>query len=51
MGYVVCMTGKGYAYRVLVGKPKEGDHLEDLGIDILHRVGGYRVDASASGQG
>jgi hypothetical protein len=36
VGYVVCMMGKGYAYRVLVGKPKERGHLKDLGIDGLY---------------
>jgi hypothetical protein len=30
-GHVACMRRDGY--RVLVGNPKEGDHLEDIGID------------------
>ena len=29
--HVACMREKQGAYRVLVGNPEEGDHLEDLG--------------------
>jgi len=31
--HVVCMREKQGAYRVLVGKAEERDHLEDLGIE------------------
>jgi len=31
--HVACLREKQGAYRVLVGKPEEGDHLEDLGIE------------------
>jgi hypothetical protein len=30
---VACMGKRKGAHRVLVGKPREGDYLEDLGID------------------
>jgi hypothetical protein len=33
VGYVTHMGGDRKAYKVLVGKPKEGDHLKDQGID------------------
>jgi hypothetical protein len=50
--------GRG-AYRALAGKPEEGDHLEDAGVDgriilkwIFERLGwGRRLDWSGSGQG
>jgi hypothetical protein len=29
------MGGMGNAYKIVVGKPKAKDHLEDLGIDGL----------------
>jgi len=32
-GYVVCMRERSGVYRVLVGKLRERDHLEDSGID------------------
>jgi hypothetical protein len=32
-GNVACMGERRGVYRVLVGKPEEGDHLEDLSID------------------
>jgi hypothetical protein len=46
------MSERRGAYRVLVGKPEEGGHLEDPGIDvriilkwILERLHGeYRLD-------
>jgi hypothetical protein len=32
-GHVAYMGERRGAYRILVGKPKEGDHLEDPGVD------------------
>jgi hypothetical protein len=31
--HVACLREKRGAYRILVGKPEERDHLEDLGIE------------------
>jgi hypothetical protein len=33
MGHVACIGVKGNAYRVLVGKPKGNNQLEDLDVD------------------
>jgi hypothetical protein len=33
MGHVACMREMRNVYTILVGKPEEKNHLEDLGID------------------
>jgi hypothetical protein len=32
-GHVACIGEERGAYRILVGRPKEGDHLGDPGVD------------------
>jgi len=33
VGHIACIGETRSAYRILVGKPEERDHLEDLGVD------------------
>jgi len=55
-GHVARVGERRGVYRVLVGKPKERDHLGDPGVDgriILKRIfkkwEGHRLDGSGSG--